>query len=588
MDRQLNKKGIIFKIIGTVITICITACLLCYCTNLMERKASDQKYKAFFDQKEDFDVLFLGTSHVINGVFPMDLWNDYGIVSYNCGGHANQIATSYWVMRNVLERTTPKVVVIDCLEIENNQKTFTDFSYLHMSMDAFPLSVTKIKAIWDLLDDPFFETYQPEDADESAGVNSPDLNGKDGVAEEAGLVDEAKEEQDVDESEAYEKEPRTKIALLWDYAVYHSRWSVIDEYDFRPEVKYEKGAESRLAVAPRDLSRIPENEKIQPGTTGDLYLRKMIEYCQERGIEVVLTFLPFPANEMQQKAANYIYDLAEEYQVEYLNFLDLDVINYHTDLYDEDHVNPSGARKVTDYLGQFLTANYDIPDRRQDSAYASWFDDYDLYENVKNINLTTVNSLPTYLMLLFGDDLEIRIDVRDKGLFQNPWILELFDNLGVDPETLSDKTDYIIINNRESGMEGSEREEDGIDSLKVPEAAEATEVLDGGEGLESTEAMEGADTSEVLDGGEANEESFSGVLVLENIRENEKSQTTELGTFQYLDDKLYLNDQEYMAEHRTDNTGLQIDVYRGTDLEDSIQFETGAADSIGKRSYEES
>jgi hypothetical protein len=62
----------------------------------MERKASDFKYANFFEQDEDFDVLFFGTSHVINGIFPMELWNEYGIVSYNFGGHGNEIATSYW------------------------------------------------------------------------------------------------------------------------------------------------------------------------------------------------------------------------------------------------------------------------------------------------------------------------------------------------------------------------------------------------------------------------------------------------------------------------------------------------------------
>jgi hypothetical protein len=62
----------------------------------MERKSSDFKYADYFEQDEDFDVLFFGTSHVINGIFPMELWNDYGIVSYNFGGHGNEIATSYW------------------------------------------------------------------------------------------------------------------------------------------------------------------------------------------------------------------------------------------------------------------------------------------------------------------------------------------------------------------------------------------------------------------------------------------------------------------------------------------------------------
>lgn len=46
----------------------------------------------------------------------------------------------------------------------------------------------------------------------------------------------------------------------------------------------------------------------------------MIEDCQDRGIEVVLTYLPFSAAPVQQMTANYIYDIAEEYNVGYINF----------------------------------------------------------------------------------------------------------------------------------------------------------------------------------------------------------------------------------------------------------------------------
>ena len=35
--------------------------------------------------KDRFDVLFLGTSKIKQGVFPMTLYNEYGISSYNLG-----------------------------------------------------------------------------------------------------------------------------------------------------------------------------------------------------------------------------------------------------------------------------------------------------------------------------------------------------------------------------------------------------------------------------------------------------------------------------------------------------------------------
>ena len=102
------------RIASCLIVVCLTVAILAGLTGIVENKSSLQKYTQFFEQEGDFDVLFLGSSKVINGVLPMELWNDYGIVSYNLGGHANTIPTSYWVLRNALEHTTPKCVVLDC------------------------------------------------------------------------------------------------------------------------------------------------------------------------------------------------------------------------------------------------------------------------------------------------------------------------------------------------------------------------------------------------------------------------------------------------------------------------------------------
>ena len=76
----------LLRVVSCIVTLCVTIGLLCPLTDLMERKSSDQKYESFFQQEQDFDVLFMGTSHVINAIFPMELWNDYGVVSYNFGG----------------------------------------------------------------------------------------------------------------------------------------------------------------------------------------------------------------------------------------------------------------------------------------------------------------------------------------------------------------------------------------------------------------------------------------------------------------------------------------------------------------------
>lgn len=400
------------NIVSCIIVICLTVSMLKYATDLMERKASEIKYQDFFDQEEDFDVLFFGTSHVLNAVYPMELWNDYGMISYNFGGHSNQLATSYWVMRNALDYTNPQLVVIDCTAITSNTKGSDIFSYLHLSLDAFPLSVTKAQAVWDLLNDPGLDEMI-----------------KNGTARES-------------------DEPRTKIGLLWDYSVYHSRWNSIDQTDFEVSGSKEKGAELRIDVTPGTLNKISPERKFEGDSVAIDYLCKTIDECQSRGIDVLLIYLPFPANEGHQMEANRVYDIAEEYKINYINFLDQDIVDYKTDCYDADsHLNPSGARKVTAYLGKYIAENYSIDDQRENQKYSFWFEDYKEYEELKKASLREQESLLNYLMLLYGEPVNVVIDVRNTDIFRNQSYLDILANLGVDIKELGANTDFINIQN---------------------------------------------------------------------------------------------------------------------------------------------
>lgn len=478
-------------IVSCIITISLTICILSHLTDLMERKASDVKYKDFFEQEEDFDVLFMGTSHVINGVFPMELWNDYGIVSYNLGGHGNRMATIYWVMENALEYTNPKVIVIDCALLSTNTKSPDTFSNIHLSLDAFPLSITKIKAVWDLLDDPAM--------DEAIATGAIPVG----------------------------DEKRTRIGLLWNYSVYHSRWTEIGQPDFVLDQDHEKGAESRIAITRGVLDKIPSEQKMDSGTVSEYYLRKMIEDCQDRGIEILLTFLPYSAIESEQMEANYVYDIAEEYGVNYINFLDMDLINYQTDQYDAvSHLNTSGARKVTDYLGEYLISNYDLSDQRNNENYSFWYKDYEEYDAMKNELIVGCSDIAEYLMLLSGDNVDAVLDVRNKDIFDNVWAMELLDNLGINTNQLTEDTDFIII--KHGGEDAVV-----INGLREDGASIATEL------------------------GE--------VSIYYDI--DGSYHDGELGHFE-----LYIDGNECLAGNMNDGTDLQINVTRGESVIDTVKF----------------
>lgn len=387
----MKRKGKI--LINIAATYCIFFMMMNYLTDLVERKSSYFKYEPFYEANGEYDVLFMGNSHVLNGIFPMELWNEYGIVSYNFGGHGNCLATTYWIMENALDNSAPELMVIDCSNLSFAGKVRpeqTGIDQQHISFDSVPLSINKLKALWDILED-------------------------------------------------YDH----KLDFIWDFSLYHNRWNELERRDFEPSVTVEKGAESRIAVgsAPIEPEKISNTEMMEEYTVSVEYLIKIIEECQDRGIEVLLTYLPFPAEEQYQREANLVYAIAEEYDVHYVNFLDMDTVNYDTDYYESNqymqHLNPSGARKVTSYLGNYIMENYDILDHRSDASYQDWYQDYEEYMEYKIGILKGQAVLENYLMLLHDKNFDCTIQIGNSEVLNKDKIAVLLENLNIDCNQVS-------------------------------------------------------------------------------------------------------------------------------------------------------
>lgn len=402
-------KSKVLTAIKTVVFLLILALCFAKAVSVLERKTAEIKYAPFFEQKEDYDVLFIGSSHVVNGFFPMELWKDYGIVSYNFGGHGNQMGTNYWVMMNALDYTTPKLMIIDVFGVHYQGKRSATAEQMHEAFDAFPLSKTKYEMVLDLFEE---------------------------------------------DDEAY----ASRWEYFWSFGKYHSRWSDLKKEDFDPKMNLEKGAEVRIDVAvPGDYPICSRDQVMEnPDTVGMEYLRKMIEECQSRGIEVLLTHLPYPAETDWQKAANAVYEVAEHYGVDYINFVEMNnVVDYQIDCYDvSSHLNPSGGRKVTDYLGNYLVTRYGMPDRRGDEAYAQWHRDFAAYDAYMKEKMGELNELEDILMFLRDSGLSAQIYISaETGRLQNPLTHKLLDNVR-DGDTLSrlaeatlENQDYMMIVN---------------------------------------------------------------------------------------------------------------------------------------------
>ena len=160
---------------------------------------------------------------------------------------------------------------------------------------------------------------------------------------------------------------------------YHNAWKALFDGPGGPKKSY-KGFEIRDKVVSyegdeeymketKDKAQIPEVVRI--------YMEKIKRLCEKKGADLLLVSAPSPKN-YNYKKHNSLEEYARENNLPYvdLNMKFRDIgIDWKLDSYDRgDHLNISGARKVTAYIGEYLADNYDLPDRRNDDGWREWDD----------------------------------------------------------------------------------------------------------------------------------------------------------------------------------------------------------------------
>lgn len=318
-----------------------------FLTKLLNPGDAYVKNMEFMEEGERYDVLFLGDSHMRNAVFPMELWNDYGMASYNLAGYGNRLPVTYWMLENALFYSDPKLVVIDCGNLRSDDKVERK-GLLHAQIDCLPFNRLKWQMLCDLIE-----------------------------------------------------EPKERLEFVWDFSAYHDRWWDLGQADFEKELNVEKGAKIVNDVAsPQGLSDRPA-QAVPFTSTGTTYLRRIIETCQSRELPLLLLYLPYSASEEEWQEALCAERIAEEYGVPYFNFLELSVVDLEVDSRDpHEHLNGSGGRKVTAYLGEYIKERYEIADHRGEEAYSDWDEDYRRYTDYKLQDIRSLENLDKYLMML--------------------------------------------------------------------------------------------------------------------------------------------------------------------------------------------
>lgn len=136
------------RIAGVIAACVIIALLLSYLTVLTVWKETYKEKGTFVDKAGDCDVLLFGNSRIRDSVFPMELWNEFGITSYNLGLPGTTVQTYYWALVNALDYADPELVVVDCCLLART--TEESLSSIQAVMAAFPFSFTKVRTALDI------------------------------------------------------------------------------------------------------------------------------------------------------------------------------------------------------------------------------------------------------------------------------------------------------------------------------------------------------------------------------------------------------------------------------------------------------
>lgn len=282
--------------------------------------------------RDRIDILCVGSSHMFCGLNPIQMYKDHGYAAYIVGCGSQAPWQSYYYIKESCKYQNPKIVIIDVYMMgTRNETEYEDYQTVANLLDE-PLSVDKIAAVNASVADSRLEIV----------LRFPYI---------------------YDEYESFCGFSRNKFYGIDDN---YMMGYVYDDSIDTAELKNKEL---------EDVSKIVEIEPIS--TKNELYLRKMIEYCRNNGMKVILVNAPWPfIYDEVQRRYNYIGNVAAEYGVPFIDgnaHASKVGIDWYADLRGNGgHLNNSGVRKFTDYVESFICENYDLPDRRVDMDYMSY------------------------------------------------------------------------------------------------------------------------------------------------------------------------------------------------------------------------
>lgn len=367
----------------------------------------------FYAENPAPEVVTIGTSHVYYGINPLVLFEEYGIANYDFTSPSRMGEAGALYVSEAIKTHNPSVIVLDAWRIDT---LLNDETTSRKWFDPIPFSFQKVKAVWSML----------------------------------------RNNQELDLGIEYDSFLSYMLPLLR----YHGRWSEPDAtmFDKDPVRANYHGSIHYHGYGPHYRAVEGNNEHYNDAVSFNEDILKIakenfaeiVSICEENETELLLIGIPSPA--WRQDYHDLYATWADEYGVPFLDYnemIDEIGIDYTTDTYDgTNHLNDSGAVKVSHHLGQYLQENYGLPDHRGDPAYAKWDEDWEVYQQDKaSYFLSIETDWASYVEKLQNPNYTIYMVVRGSiGGHKYPELTGLLTGLGLDPNVRdANRTGYVAV-----------------------------------------------------------------------------------------------------------------------------------------------
>lgn len=273
-------------------------------------------------EKDSIELAFLGSSQTVRGISGMRLLENYGISAFTPSTGKQPFMCTYYYAKRLIKTQQLKAAVIDVSMLYEGIKP----QWFRRVADAAPWSMDKAELLLN------YAKYRLK------------KSGK-----------------------------KETLREMWSYVFpvmqFHDRWSTLTEDDFNYNADGPivfRGNTTRINRIVFD-SFIIDGQKINPNTHPNKYelpyFRKTLDLFRDAGVPVLL--IKTPKLGWTRSKSLGVQELADEYGLDFLDFntqelYDAAGFDISSDIADQEHLNFSGAFKLTDYLADYLTARYDF------------------------------------------------------------------------------------------------------------------------------------------------------------------------------------------------------------------------------------